>query len=582
MDVLICAAGSGSRLAKYTHDIIPKFLVNLDYHTSLYYILNYWNKYANKIYLVINSSFNLITKFYINTILKNLSEKVVIINYDSCDGTAYTLNNIINNELKNEPIKNLMVSWCDIYPDQDLDFKKLNEGEKEQTIYIMTYGNKCRYKFDEYSNKIHLSPKCDGNIIGIYYFQNYQKFILDSSCYGKDIIDFLDSIGKIKKYNIEKIIDYGDEEKLLNIINDEKNNRKGNDFHCRVFNHLELINDDKILKKGIDDTGKRLIKNEKKWYESLNELITRNNDVNDGIRSFIPKIYKFYEFGYLMELKKNQIPLFQFFEKYEKNIDSINIINISEKQSLSSIAKNNVTEILKRAQYNIIKNHVIKNVIDKLSLIHNCCSKIEPKLSFLKNLKIEIFDKVYQRREIIKDFLGFFGEIKYVNGLVIDSFELIMEKCKNIITQYYKTLDKYEYVVIHGDCNFSNILINPLDINDICFIDPRGYFGDSLTYGPKEYDYAKLLYAISGYDRFNQNFFNLKSFNKKDLSSSSSLNFEINPFYFDKKIINKYFNKIHKAFIVIIWLSLAEYNKNNIWKCLASYYYGLYLGTSLI
>ena len=117
-----------------------------------------------------------------------------------------------------------------------------------------------------------------------------------------------------------------------------------------------------------------------------------------------------------------------------------------------------------------------------------------------------------------------------------------------------------------------------MDINDICFIDPRGYFGDSSVFGPKEYDYAKLLYAISGYDSFNLNYFNLNSFDR----IGKMLNFEIKPFYFDKKIINKYFNKIHKAFMVIIWLSLAEYNKNNIWKCLASYYYGLYLGTSLI
>jgi hypothetical protein len=245
---------------------------------------------------------------------------------------------------------------------------------------------------------------------------------------------------------------------------------------------------------------------------------------------------------------------------------------------LTEIAEKNVKKIIKTSQYNIIKNYILKNIINKLQIFHKYEIRQEPKLSFLKNLKIEIFDKVYQRREIIKDFLDFFGEIKFVNGLAIDSFDVIMDKCKNIITQYYKTIDNYEYVIIHGDCNFSNILINPLDINNICFIDPRGYFGDSSIFGPKEYDYAKLLYAISGYDSFNRNYFNINFFDK----NGKMLNFEIKPFYFDKKIINKYFNKIHKAFMVIIWLSLAEYNKNNIWKCLASYYYGLYLGTSLI
>jgi hypothetical protein len=109
-------------------------------------------------------------------------------------------------------------------------------------------------------------------------------------------------------------------------------------------------------------------------------------------------------------------------------------------------------------------------------------------------------------------------------------------------------------------------------------------------------DYAKILYAISGYDNFNSNFFNIISLNKNNSSDlpevvevmderiipeTYSITFKINPFVYDKKIIDKYFNKVHKAYMVIIWLSLAEYNKNNIWKCIASYYYGLYLGTIL-
>ena len=572
MDVLICAAGSGSRLAKYTHDIIPKFLINIDDHTGIYYLINYWNKYADRIYLVINSSFNLITKFYINTILKEIATKIIIINYDSCDGTAYTLNHILNYDLKNENIKNLLITWCDIYPGQEINFKDFEvDDELKSTIYIMTHGSQCRYGFDTLNNKIYKCPHANGDIIGIYYFKNYKNFLLDKeACYGNDIIDFLEIIGNIKKYSLEKLIDYGDEEKLLNIFNkDKKENLHLSDLHCRVFNHLEIINGDKILKKGVNDTGKRLIKNEKKWYEHINGF---NSELGD----LIPKIFGLYDFGYLMEYKTNHIPLFIFLENYQKNIDYYDL-NINN-ESLSEVAEKNVKKIIKTSQYNIIKNYVLKNIINKLQLFHNHEIRKEPKLSFLKNLKIEIFDKVYQRREVIKDFIDFFGEIKYVNGLVIESFDVIMEKCKNIITQYYKTLDNYEYVIIHGDCNFSNILINPLDINDICFIDPRGYFGDSSVFGPKEYDYAKLLYAISGYDSFNLNYFNLNSFDR----IGKMLNFEIKPFYFDKKIINKYFNKIHKAFMVIIWLSLAEYNKNNIWKCLASYYYGLYLGTSLI
>ena len=44
MDVLILAAGLGSRVTKYTHNIIPKYLINIDNNTGLYHIIKYWEK----------------------------------------------------------------------------------------------------------------------------------------------------------------------------------------------------------------------------------------------------------------------------------------------------------------------------------------------------------------------------------------------------------------------------------------------------------------------------------------------------------------------------------------------------------
>jgi len=272
-----------------------------------------------------------------------------------------------------------------------------------------------------------------------------------------------------------------------------------------------------------------------------------------------------------MEYKKNHIPLYQYFLKYE-----------NEKNNIPKILTTNST--INKANYNIIKITVLKNILNKLSKLHKIKKIKVSKTIFLNNLKIEIFDKVYNRYKKIKEFIDYFGNIKIVNNIKIDQLDIVIEKCKNIITTYYLTLDKYEYSIIHGDCNFSNILINQNNISDITFIDPRGYFGESKLYGPIEYDYAKILYAISGYDNFNSNFFNIISLDKENKENNEqvqSITFKIKPFTYDKRIIDKYFNKVHKAYMVIIWLSLAEYNKNNIWKCLTSYYYGLYLGTIL-
>ena len=135
-------------------------------------------------------------------------------------------------------------------------------------------------------------------------------------------------------------------------------------------------------------------------------------------------------------------------------------------------------------------------------------------------------------------------------------------------------MDEYEYSIIHGDTNFSNFLINP-DNEDIKFIDPRGYFSKSKIFGLVDYDYAKLLYGISGYDNFNNHHFCVDSINEKEIT------FTIKTINVSEEFINNNFNKVHKMLVVIIWLGLAEYNKNNIWKCITSYYHGLYLGTLL-
>ena len=556
MDVLILAAGLGSRLVNFTHNIIPKYLINVDNNTGLYHIINYWDKYADNIYLVINSNYTHITKFYINNILPDISSKIKIINYDTSDGTAYTLNYILNNDLRDKKISNLLITWCDLYPAENIDFTKLSKTKETNKIHVFTNGTKCRYLLTE-DNKIIHSEESVGDILGIFYIQNYTPFVLGDYCKNNDIVCYLDIIGKINKFEINSIIDYGDEEKLLQILDNDVSTNTNNNFNCRYFNNISIIDDTKLLKKGINDKGKELIINEKKWYIYLKEL-------NDSeLNKLIPSIYNLFEFGFLMEYKRNHIPVYKFFMSYEKYLNNID--------------NSEINKSVKTAEYNIVKITVLKNIINKINILHNFEKKTVLKLHFFNNLKKEIYDKIYERKKIINDFIDYFGEVKIVNSVHIDTFDNILNKCKNIIVQYYNTIDIYKYSIIFGDCQFSNILINPDNIDDIVFIDPRGYFGDSVIFGPTEYDYAKILYAISGYDNFNSNNFNIKKFDK----NNKSLEFEINGFIYDKKIINKYFNRIHKAYLVLIWLSLGEYTKNNTWKCLSSYYYGIYLGTIL-
>ena len=44
MDVLILAAGLSTRLNKFTHNLLPKYLIDIDGHNGLYYLIEYWQK----------------------------------------------------------------------------------------------------------------------------------------------------------------------------------------------------------------------------------------------------------------------------------------------------------------------------------------------------------------------------------------------------------------------------------------------------------------------------------------------------------------------------------------------------------
>jgi hypothetical protein len=521
--------------------MIPKYLVNIDNNTGLYHIINYWEKYCKKIYLVIHSKFHSITTFYINSILPDFAHKIEIIHYNSYDGTAFTLYNILNNQLKDKIINDLCITWCDIFPKDPLQIPFINKNSNN--IFVFTNNCYCRYYLND-ENKIINSPENNGNIVGIYYFQNYKPFTLSDNLYNQDMVEFLDKIGDIYNYKINSIIDYGDEHKLNTIF--QKVNKKL--FHCRYFNNIVITEDNKLLKTAIEKKGKIIINHEKQWYLHMKKYMEKKGDINID---FIPKIYEMYESGFLMEYKEDTIPLYQYFNKYG------------------------------------FSKPILLKVFDKIKTLHALSEITIEKEFFFENLKIETFDKVVQRKNNIQPLLDYFGEIKNVNKIKIQSFETIINKCSQIIYDYYQQyienidkneimMDNYKYNIIHGDCQFSNILINENN-NNILLIDPRGYFGNSSIYGLKEYDYAKILYSLYGFDNFNADSFIV------DLIDSENIEMTIKTFLEHREIItNPFFENVHIAFMIIIWLSLADYIKNDIWKCLGSYYYGLYLGTLLL
>jgi hypothetical protein len=164
-----------------------------------------------------------------------------------------------------------------------------------------------------------------------------------------------------------------------------------------------------------------------------------------------------------------------------------------------------------------------------------------------------------------------FVRVNSVKNFKVIDVNIIIDTCYNNIRNNIIS----NYSLIHGDCQFSNILFDEMNDN-IYFIDPRGYFGKSKLFGPKEYDYAKIIYALTGYDDFNNN----NAFYIDICNNNLSYNFKSYNLLLSNlnEITNKnIINKITLSYLIIIWLGLAQYNENNPLKCITSYYHSIYL-----
>ena len=342
----------------------------------------------------------------------------------------------------------------------------------------------------------------EGNIIGIYYIKNYTG--IQKYILGDDICDvFSKNYNNFDIYNLDNLLDIGDMTKFNKYITNNQS---------RFFNKLTFF-DNYVLKEAINEQGYDIIKKEINFYLTLKSLNKKYD--------FICNIEKINEISFKMN-KINAIPLYQ-------------IINNENKEKY------------------------IKLVYEKLKILHSS-ECIVPSKTIIKDIIYESSTKIIDRINKIKPLINNF-DIKYINGIKVGDINSILEFLKNILINNIP--DKY--VIIHGDCNFSNILCN----NDkIYLIDPRGCFGKTLVYGDPDYDYAKVLYALTGYNDFNNN----------DLFSieinNNNLIYHIDNYFNNEDYV--IINDRVRAWLVIIWFGLAQYNSNNILKCITSYYNGFY------
>ena len=383
----------------------------------------------------------------------------------------------------------------------------------ENKNIIFTNSNNSRYFADKENVLI---KKSNGNVVGLYYFHNFKHLTKLSK--EDDICDiYIENFKDFIVYDLKSLIDIGDMTKFQNYIKNNNNN-----FQTRFFNKITMLDNNYVLKKCIDKKYENIIKNEIFFYQYMK-----------------------------LNLYIKNIPTIEFLDDSSLKIEFINGNHISFDD--------------------------LNLTLENISKIHSLETITIPKFQIVEDFYIEFYEKIINRLENVKQIIEHFEFIKKINNFEV---EINISIFKNIVSKLYleiiKSIDNNKrYNIIHGDCTFSNTL-KTLD-NEIKYIDPRGYFGKTKLFGPIEYDYSKILYSMSGYDLFNKDLlYCFKYVNDNSI--------EIDTTYIDNLLNSKkIFENIGIDFkvclnmVIIHWIGLSDYNKNNLNKCISSLFIALLL-----
>jgi GTP:adenosylcobinamide-phosphate guanylyltransferase/thiamine kinase-like enzyme len=286
----------------------------------------------------------------------------------------------------------------------------------------------------------------------------------------------------------------------------------------RYFNKVEII-ENKVYKKCIDPKYEQVHQREKNWYDFVNGKFDR-----------IPQIYS-----------TNPLIL--------EKVNGKHLWDINEN-----------------------KEKIIESYCEALNSLHNI-GKIKGSPSECMGV---YFSKVHQRVSEVEKIIPFIDKphIK-INGKNCQNPLYDLSYFENVVSSLINIED---YTVIHGDCTFSNTLVD--ENYQIWFIDPRGSFANTEIYGDKRYDWAKLYYSAFG----NYDSINFKKFKVKMVENEVDLEIMSNGYeQYGDLIIERSGMSVQEMKVIhcSIWLSLTGYVKEDIDAVLYAFYRGCELWTQL-
>lgn len=354
-------------------------------------------------------------------------------------------------------------------------------------------------------------------IVGIFNFTQPQKLIEIFDEKKEDEIKFYELLmayynqTSFLYINTEAWVDYGHEDKYF----EQKKN-----VPARNFNSIEIDSTEMSLTKKSSHKSKLIT--EIKWFLNLpNEL-----------RGFSPKII-----NYSIE---NDSPFVK--------MEYFNYLTLHEVFVFGNLSLN---------EWKVILSNV-KEVIKKFSLHPSNISNVEKQKALFEMYIQKTIERLdaFQSQSLID-----FSKPIVINQIEYDSLENQIKKLKNIVITE-KLIENADFLLIHGDLCFSNILIDSKSKN-LKLIDPRGQFGNIELYGDVLYEWAKLAHSIDGkYDFIISDKFNIVK-NSNNISyhiHSSNLHEEIAEYFYTEITPPEQLNKIKLIQSLLFFSMLPLHN----------------------
>ena len=518
-NVVIVAGGLNTRMEDLS--VFPKVLFPMPNCSSIltYDTIAFKDK---KVYLVINEKYYDMVANYVE---RNNLKLDAIIKATNTDGSANTLKEI-SDKL---PEKDTLLVWSDLIIEHFGMLESLLETTEKDHV-ILTQAGLYRFKTYLSGDKVCIEaidpPKPDavfavcGDVPGIYFYKKkpvFEKISKDSHNY-----DYLEFIIDNYAYDIERcpvgsnLIEFRDKQKFKEYYTKDS----GDSEIARFFNSLEINKDKKTLTKTCKNPEyTHLMEKEHKWYKKVKEV---------GFAG-VPEVYSFGTTLTSDDKKEVQMTM-EYLDGYV---------------TASEFAKSHSQEEIKA---------MVEKIIARAEELHATTLPVEF-VDVQEDYEEEYVNKVLRRCDSIKHMLINYDRDKLERLLTKACDVLYHDKCK------IGVMPNTTYTLIHGDLNGSNVMYNP-DTGDVKFIDPRGYFGKTLMFGPDEYDFSKILYFISGYDSFN-----------KGRAIYNDWKFE--QVLETWNIPNKLMWWNYWIILGIIWIALAQYIGQDVMKANLAYEHGM-------